>query len=181
MRSTHSVQVRVSIQDRDLERFPQEDEALGNSFFQLYHEAMHRGLPPPALFTLFSDRVEIMDMRPVFENGQSMHAFVAAATGRGGVEAVALVGVLDQVRDGRLLARAGSVFVEWPDCRWWHAVQVLGRDNVPLSDTPEIHRAVDGLPRPGGLGGWFSRGRYFGLKLELHRSEDPSEPTSFVH
>lgn len=179
MRSS-SFKVRLSIQDRDLERFPTDDDALGSSFSALFSDALRKGPPPPALFTVFSDRVEIMDLRAVLENREPMKPFIAAATHREGVEVVALLGVLDQVRGGRTVARAGSVFLEWPDCRWWHAVQVLGPDGVPLQESPEIARAVDGLPRPQGLGGWFSMGRFFRMSLRLEPSE-PSSPEPLVH
>ena len=33
--------------------------------------------------------------------------------------------------------------------------------------TGEVQRAVDGLPRPGGLGGWFGRARFERLQVDL--------------
>ena len=56
-------------------------------------------------------------------------------------------------------------FVEWPDSRWWWALRLLENRGF-REDWPQVIRqAREGDPRPGGVGGWFSRGRRERLRL----------------
>ena len=69
-------------------------------------------------------------------------------------------------------ALAVVVYAEWPDNRWWTAWQFIDRERQVLGEEPEIRRAVDGWPRPGGMGGWFAYARRTGVRLRLQ----PKEP-----
>ena len=66
-----------------------------------------------------------------------------------------------------------SVFIEWPDNRWWTAWQPLGPTRALVGDAPQVRCALDGSPRPGGVGGWFALGRRKGLKLRVQREDTP--------
>jgi hypothetical protein len=47
---------------------------------------------------------------------------------------------------------------------------------MPVADADdEICRAVDGAPKPAGLGNWFSRMRYEGITINLRKHEEPDE------
>ncbi len=177
-----SIRLQVGVEPRDPERFPPDDEGLGDRLTALVAGALARGVPPPALFVFRPERVEILDLRPVLQGGHPLDLFIAAAAGQEAVDAVALLAVLDLKDPERSVGRAGAVFIEWPDNRWWHAYQLLNRANAPLDDMPHVvRRAVDGLPRPSGLGGWFSRARYFGLRLMVEPPGPPSDPSPLVH
>jgi hypothetical protein len=177
-----SIRLHVGVEPRDLERFPDDDDGLGDHLTSLVTDALARGVPPPALFVFRSDRVEILDLRPVLKAAQPLDLFIAAAAGQEAVEAVALLAVLDLKDPERSVGRAGAVFIEWPDNRWWHAYRLLNQSNAPIDDLPRVvRRAVDGLPRPTGLGGWFSRSRYFGLRLTVEPPAEPTEPSPLPH
>jgi hypothetical protein len=79
------------------------------------------------------------------------------------------------VRAGRTPqpVRALVVYLEWPDNRWWTAWQALDADGAPVGDEPQVRRAVEGYPRPGGMGGWFARARREGLRLNLEPVHRP--------
>ncbi|MBN1336950.1 MAG: hypothetical protein JXB39_13415 [Deltaproteobacteria bacterium] len=177
-----SVRLHVGVEPRDPERFPPDDDALGERLASLVMHALGRGVPPPALFVIRTHRVEILDLRPVLQANHPLDLFIAAAAGQEHVEAVALLAVLDLKDPERSVGRAGAVFIEWPDNRWWHAYHLLNQANAPLDDMPRVvRRAVDGLPRPAGLGGWFSRSRYFGLRLTVEPPEVTPGPSPLVH
>lgn len=162
------IQVRVGARARRLEEFPREDDALGERLAEMVRSTLSRGVPPPAVVVLRSDRVELVDLRAVLDAGLSVHRFVAAAAGQGGVEAVALLAVVDLREGGRAIGHTGLVFLEWPDNRWWQGYHLLSRAFKPLDDMPLVlRRAVDGQARPSGLGGWFSRARFERLSLRV--------------
>jgi hypothetical protein len=93
---------------------------------------------------------------------------MAAIGGQTEASCSALVGVF-KVRFGRMPQpqRAVICFIEWPDNRWWTCWQLLDSDRKLVGDAPVVRRAVDGWPRPNGVGGWFSMVRRTGLKLRL--------------
>ena len=115
--------------------------------------------------------VERYDLPGIVQSGGDVHAFTAAVAGQAGVEVVAIVGVLGVAR-GRDRERLPGlcVFVEWPDGRWWNALRIV-RDASLHEEMPVMIRTADeGYPRPGGLGGWWSRSRFQGLSLRISRS-----------
>ena len=130
-------------------------------------------MPPPAALVLRGELVELVDLRPILASGLSVHRFLAALAGQPAVEALALLAVVDLREGGRPLGHTGVVFIEWPDNRWWHGYHLLSGAFKPLDDVPMVtRRATDGLPRPEGLGGWFSRARFQRLRLDL----SPADP-----
>lgn len=149
-------------------RFPHADEALGASVHALLVETLARGVPPPALLVFRGDRVQLVELRPILAARRDVHRAIASFCALPGVEAIALVGVLSPRRRPGAPGsfepeppRMAVSFVEWADGRWWFARRPVGG----ADDT--ITRAVDGDPRPGGLGGWFQRARFEGLEILL--------------
>jgi hypothetical protein len=170
------IRLHVGSRPRDPQEFPREDDPLGESLSGMVLRSVARGVPPPSILVVRTDQVEIVDLRPILQAQLSVHRFIAAAAGQAGVEAVALLAVLDLEEAGRPLGRAGTAFIEWPDNRWWHGYHLLGGSFRPVDDMPlVIRRARDGAPRPRGFGGWFSRARFQRLSLRLERVPPPSE------
>jgi hypothetical protein len=184
--SQTGIRLAVGARPRDPEEFPHDDDALGESLSRMVLRSVERGVPPPSVLVIRPEQVDIIDLRPIVRAGLSVHRFVAAAAGQTEVDAVALLAVLDLEESGRPLGRAGSAFIEWPDNRWWHGYHLLGERFRPVSDLPLVtRRALDGLPRPRGFGGWFSRARFQRLQLQLERAEpSPAHdgaPDQLVH
>ncbi len=179
------IRLQVGARPRDAAEFPPQDDALGQNLAGMVLRGVARGVPPPTIIVLRQEQVEVIDLRPILEAGLSVHRFIAAAAGQPDVQAVALLAVLELEELGRPLGRGGSVFVEWPDNRWWHGYHLLGRSGRPVDDMPlVVRRALDGQPRPRGFGGWFSRSRFQRLRLRLERVEAPGtgdEPAELVH
>ncbi len=177
------IRLKIGARPRQAAEFPFEDDALGVRLSEMVRTSLRRGVPPPTALVLREEQVEMIDLRPIVSAELSAHRFLAAAAGQPEVSAVALLAVLDVEERGRPLGKAGVVFVEWPDNRWWHGYTLLGARFRPLDDMPLVtRRAVDGLPRPSGFGGWFSRARYQRLSLSLQRIEPAAtEPTPMVH
>jgi len=177
------LRIRVGSRRRDPEEYPEQDDALGEALFGKLLEALQRGVPPPALLLLRQEVVELVDLRPLLEGGHAVDRFIAAAAGQDGVQAAALLAVLSMRERGRPVGRAAVAFVEWSDNRWWQAYQLLNQGFKALDDMPPVQRrAVDGFPRPAGLGGWFSTARFLQLKLRLQRDAAAIPPGSqLVH
>lgn len=174
--------VKVSMRSgsRDLERFPAgDDDALGRSLFSLLAGSLVRGLPRPVVLGVLPERVQQLDGRAFRgQDAKQRGMLVAALAGQDEVECVALVGTLNVRMQGmKAPGKALAVFVEWPDNRWWGAWQFVGAERELLGDGPVVRKAVDGWPRPGGIGGWFARARRTGARLTF---EGPSEPAGPV-
>jgi hypothetical protein len=168
-----TVRTRVAYGPRDPERFPSEMDALGRSLYQLIEGVVREQgkLPRPCILGIRDELVERYDLPGIVQSGGDVHAFTAAVAGQAGVEVVAIVGVLGVAR-GRDRERLPGlcVFVEWPDGRWWNALRIV-RDARLHEEMPVMIRTADeGYPRPGGLGGWWSRSRFQGLSLRISRS-----------
>jgi hypothetical protein len=169
-----SLRTRVSQATRDPELFPMDsDEALGQALLARVEGMVGQAkLPRPALLLLGPDQITQVDLLPVQQAGANMHRFIAACTRVDlEVNVVALVGVLGLrlSRQSKQSVPAAMVFLERPDCSWWSAQRVL-KDRQLSDELPvRLRCAEEGWPRPGGLGGWWSRGRYEGLQLKLHR------------
>jgi len=61
------------------------------------------------------------------------------------------------------------VFLEWPDCSWWHWRALLSAEGEVLDDTITVRSAERGDPLPAQLGRWWSTGRRHRLSLHLRR------------
>lgn len=176
--------MRVQVARRDLDRFPRDDDSLGENLFGLLDSALQAGrVPRPAMMVFREDQVDHFDILPALQTSrQHGHRLLSALVGQDQVEGAALVGVL-VVRQNRPDAppmRAAVCFAEWPDNRWWNAWQPLDQQNRPVGEAPVVRRAIDGFPKPGGLGGWFAAARRHRLKLRMQPVGQGGEP-AMVH
>jgi hypothetical protein len=160
---------------RNLEKYPKDDEALGMSLFGAVKAALVRGRPAPAAFVLFEGQIDRFSLRKIGElSGSTRQGILAAMAGQDEVECMAVLGAFRFRGHGPLNgAWVASVFIEWPDNRWWTAWQPMGPNRSLVGDTPQVRCALDGSPRPGGVGGWFALGRRKGLKLRIQRDGTP--------
>jgi hypothetical protein len=173
------MRVRVALGSRGPD-FPREDEALGRALLARLVSRLERGPVAPAVVILREERVQVVDLRPMLQPGRDVHRLISALAGGQGVEALAVVGILTRKRKGGPAARYGGVFVEWGDGRWWAGFRPLDEHaRLMPTDMDDVQRAVDGLPRPGGLGGWFSRARFQDLHAEV-RADAPAPPPAEV-
>ena len=159
---------------RDPALLPREDEALGQQLFARGCAVLDRGLPRPVMLVLREAQVDQVDIAQVLAAPlPHRERMLSAIAGQQAVTAAALVGTLSLERKnrGRVVARsrALAVYLEWPDNRWWTCWQLVGDDRALVGDGPLVRRAVDGEPRPGGIGGWFARARREGLRLQVRR------------
>lgn len=161
------------------------DEELGLALVDLVRHALTRGQPPTVVTVARPDRIEVIGLAPVLEHGVHVGGFIASLT-RAELDppaadprAVGLMGTL-QVRqspDGVPVPQA-TVFLEWPDCRWWHWRALVDPTRGELiEDTATIRRATDGDPLPDGLGRWWSLGRRQPWRVRL----EGGSPFPLVH
>lgn len=176
-----SIRLQVRSGARDPLRFPQDDDALGESLFDLFSEALEQGLPRPALLVFRPEQVEQIDALPIMRLPPPLGMrLMSAAAGQDGVDCVALVAALTVRTGPRTGARAAVVYLEWPDNRWWSCWQPMDDRRELLGDEPAVRRAVEGWPKPGGLGGWFAMARRLGLRLQV-RPVDQTEAGETIH
>ena len=167
------IKLRAYQTPRDLIRFPRGDAELGAAVFSLVEKALEKGMPRPALFVFFDDQVDRFDLGPLMRRPRAVRdRMIAAIAGQREVECVALLGVL-QVKRPRTdqVARGAVTFIEWPDNRWWTSWLPLTPDGTPVREAIEVRSAVEGFPRPGGVGGWFSMARRTGIRLHVAQRE----------
>lgn len=158
---------------RDPYRFPVGDDALGRALFSTVLASAARGPMAPAMVTLWEREVAWFDLSAVLSQPPPLRErMVAALACQPDAREAALVGVLN-LRFGRQgpPTPCAVVYLEWPDNRWWTAWQPVDAQYGPMTEAPTIRRAVDGCPRPGGVGGWFSLCRRLGLRLTLRPIE----------
>ena len=166
--------LRVQSGVRDLDLLPAGDDALGHALFERAAGVLDRGTPRPVMLVLREQQVDQVDVVPLLQ-AEPAHRerMLSAVAAQDAVTCAALVGglTLHRRRRGEVVAttRAIVVYLEWPDNRWWTAWQPVDATRSLLGDGPMVRRAVDGEPRPGGIGGWFARARRERLKLRLHR------------
>lgn len=153
------------------------DDVLGLGVVRLLTQAMTRGTPPPAVVLLTSENVYIVDVVPLLQAGERLDGrAVAAFASLDDVQVMAVVGLLTRTAPGAEPTRCAVAFLEWPDGRWWLGRRaVLQQDGAfsldPLAEL-DVERAVDGLSKPRGLGGWFRRVRVEGLQAHLGLRSD---------
>jgi hypothetical protein len=171
------IKMRIGGAERDPERYPLDDDALGRALLGRVEVVLAKGIPRPTVLAFTADQVWWYDLGPAVKMKADIHRLIAAIAGQDEIDCVAVVGVL-KVRVSRGKHFPGAVaFLEWPDGRWWSSMQPLRsvgqRKLEPVPQAEVIERnAVDGWPRPGGLGGWWSRARREGLKLRVQRTGD---------
>lgn len=168
------VRVRVAVAP-PIPDFPEEDDALGRNLMERLCTHLQRGAPAPAAILLRRDSVQVVNILPILRHGGDSHRLLAALCGHPDIEAMAIVGIMTRGRRGHpTAARLAGVFIEWADGRWWGSWRpVDDRLRLVPTDTDEVQRAVDGLSRPAGLGNWFRRARFEGLRAEIR--PDPPE------
>ncbi len=160
---------------RDLSKFPIDDEALGMALFAQVTRALQRGVPRPASFVFFPERLDRFSLAPFGDLGNRGRTRVLAAmAGQENVECIAVLGGFRFRGRGPLNGQwVASVFIEWPDNRWWTAWQPIGPKRGLVGDGPQIRMALEGSPRPSGVGGWFALSRRAGLRLRVQRKSTP--------
>jgi len=166
-------QLRVHVGTRDLDRFPEEDEALGEGLFAMLAGVLERGLPRPSMMVFRPDQIDRFDVVPVLKSPPPhRQRMMAAIGGQAASSCTAMVGVF-KVRFGSMKTpqRAIICYLEWPDNRWWTCWQLVDEQRALVGEAPIVRRAVDGWPRPGGVGGWYAMARRTGLKLRLVPSD----------
>lgn len=153
-------------------RFPEDDEAFGEALWALVAARLDTGVPRPFAVMTRAEVAHVVDLAPLLAEPRRAHRMVAGLTAVEGVDALAVLGGFFRRKRGGPVDRFALAFIEWPDGRWWLCQQRLDRDGrkVPEFEV-EVQRATDGLPRPGGLGGWFSRARF----EEIHTSFESTE------
>jgi hypothetical protein len=169
-----TIQLQRSRALRDIEEFPSADSELGAAFWKKLVDSLGRGRPKPAFLLVLPDAIESVPAAQVTAHGPLASLRISAAlAGEPGAEALGLAGAVSVKtrRDGEP-APALLVFFERPDNRWWLAWSPLDEGGQVRWASPEVRAAVDGWPRPRGLGGWFSLSRREGLRLE--RAPEPS-------
>lgn len=173
---------RLTLQLRTLPRDPffptGDDEALGESMWAELTRRLGGGPVRPTAILLGEEAGWVVDLQPLLAPPPVLHRRLAALAGLPGSDALAVLGVLWRRARGRAPERYAVVFVEWSDGRWWLAqhriVDAPTDDGAPgrvfgldLAGERQVLRAVRGDARPGGLGGWFSRARFEGLRAVL--------------
>ena len=170
-----AIRLRGSTSLRDQHLFPQDDESLGFALFAQVTIALKRGMPAPASFVFFSDRIDrfsLASMRGM--NARARQRMISAMAGQDGVECVAVLGAFRFRGRGPLNGQwVANTFIEWPDNRWWTAWQPIGPSRELIGLDPQVRTAADGSPRPSGVGGWFAWARRDGLKLRVQREGPP--------
>ncbi|TVQ91109.1 MAG: hypothetical protein EA397_11485 [Deltaproteobacteria bacterium] len=160
------------------------DDALGNYLVELVAEAIDRGGAAPAMVGVWREELQILPIAPVLEQGWAPQVFLGSLSRTphanfGTVpEAVGIVGRLRYRRTNQEpWVSMAIVFLEWPDGRWWRWRQLLDADGKRTAESATWDRAVDGLPRPDNLGGWWRLGRLGAppLRVDAMPPQDPSE------
>ena len=173
------LRIQIRSAPRDFDKYPSDDDALGKELSTMVAGALARGLPRPAVLVVRSSQIDWLDAVPILSlDPPNRQRMMAAIAGQEDVECMALMGTFKLRRRRQnqrepTQQRALLCFIEWPDCRWWSSSRLLGEHAHPIAGDALIRAAVDGWPRPGGVGGWFSMARRLGVKLQMVRAEPP--------
>jgi len=175
MKGSEPLRLKGSAVPRSMERYPRDDESLGMALFSLVTSALSRGRPAPVVFLLSSETVDRFPYKSIMKfKGPARRRLLGSIAGANEAECMAILGAFRFQGKGPLAGQwVVSVFIEWPDNRWWTAWQPLGPNGQLVGDGPQIRVAADGSPRPGGVGGWFAHARRNNLRLKIHRERIP--------
>ena len=175
MTTSEPLRLKGSVIPRDLERYPRDDEDLGLALFSLVTSALTRGRPAPVIFLLSPETVDRFQYKSMIKIREpARRRLLGSIAGAEGAECMAILGAFRFRGKGPLDGQwVVSVFIEWPDNRWWTAWQPLGPTGQLIGDGPQIRAAIDGSPRPGGVGGWFAHSRRHNLRLKIQRDQIP--------
>ena len=183
--STYPARIRVGIGPRDKSKFPLEDSALCEALYgRLEGYVLERGLPRPAVIALEANQISQFDIFPILKAGGDVHRFISAVAGQPGIEAVAMVGLVNlrrkvRSKEGEMLG--AMCFVEWSgDSRWFSAMRPVQDGGFRAEWPVALRSAIEGDQRPGGVGGWFSRARRQNLRLKT-RFDGPQSGLNQVH
>jgi len=166
--------VRVTLARRSPDFVAADDDGFGRGLVARVLKVVGRGPLPPAVFLFRAEDVQIIYVAPLLAGVKDPHRVLASLAGQPGVEAMAILGRFTQRQKGAGPRKLAGAFVEWTDGRWWASwspVDDAGR-LIP-TDEDEVLRAVDHRPRPGGLGGWFTRARFEGIRAEFTPMAEP--------
>ena len=167
---------------------PQADEPLARYLVQQVREAIPRKQAGPAVVMARGDRAEVIGIRelrgPDLPPTPDAIALMTRASFPDGaaVRAIGLMGVYGyRARPEDPAVPTALVFIEWTDGRWWQWRALIDPSDARLlTETETVLRAVDGLPRPNGLGGWWTRGRRLGGR-PVFRKQAPQQTSDVVH
>src|SRR4030095_5540232 len=68
---TAGFRMRVHVAERDLPRFPKDDDLLGENLFELLKDALSGGrVPRPAMLVLRDRQVDQFDLLPILQSGR---------------------------------------------------------------------------------------------------------------
>jgi hypothetical protein len=168
------IRVRISVSPRVPEFSAADDDVFGGQLLARVLRVLARGALPPAVLLLRADSVQVVYVQPLLAAARDPHRVLASLAGQPGVEAIAILGRFTQRQKVGPARRLAGVFVEWANGRWWASWRPITEEGrlIP-SDEEEVLRAVDDVPRPAGLGGWFARARFEGLSAEFTPTEAP--------
>ena len=148
----------------------------GQALVRLVREALGRGGAPAAAVVLREGQTELIYLAPLGEQRLSVGRFLAGLTQSRlddgePAQAVGLIGRFGlQQPSGVSIVQ---VFMEWPDCSWWHWRALVDGEGAIREETATERCAQLGDALPQGLGRWWSAARRGRLQLALHRSAPP--------
>ena len=162
-----------------------DDDTRGDHLRKLVVDALGKGGAPPTGVVWRRDRLDLMSLQPVAEKRIALPMLLAGlsrstAEDAGPVDAVGLMGVFRARRSPKEPGvPVALVFLEWPDCRWWHGKALLETDGTTLREqTATCTTAARGDALPRSLGRWWSLGRRRALTVHLRRRETELPPLS---
>jgi hypothetical protein len=169
----------------DVAWWPDEDR-LGEHLRGVVVSALARGGAPTAFVVARRSTLHLIPAQPLVDQKQDLSIFLAGLARwndeAGPPEAVGVLGRVQVRRGDAPWMPLALVFLEWPDGRWWEWRAPLDAAGVMRPDAQVRGRAVDGLPRPSGLGGWWRLSRLREPDLGLRKVEDRGpKPGLVVH
>lgn len=164
---------------------PPDDASHEEQLVGLVLRGVARGAAPPVGVVVRDEVVHLIDVRPAAAQKVAVGRLLAGLTQARFDDAPdrpQAVGVLGTFRLKQRPDEAGAplvqVFLEWPDCSWWHWRALLDADGEVVQDTVTVQSARDGDPLPKGLGRWWSTARRHNLQLHLRRQAPAPPPLS---
>lgn len=138
-------------------------DSLGDRLTDLVKRNLSRGAPTTAI-VVRREEVSLVPLRPFAEARMPIRAVLGGlARWNLDAEPPEAVGVIGRVRWRTRRDKAWNelalVFLEWPDGSWWEWRGLLDASGELVETSEGVARAVDGLARPSGLGGWWTFAR----------------------